>query len=477
MEAIPTNSPVGQTIKEAEHSAKGEGVANIIPISSLADTFFPRSWRVNGHLDASITKLVSLLEATHSYDLLTSQSIRLIPTEGLMSPLQKLMYQGLQHERYLHAPPENHDKAIRYPDIGQLQDIYGLCRAAAKTAFDAEYILPDYLSGMNCMNIALMALSKPHDLVLIIDPHHGGHESTPQMLSDLGRKYLFLPFDIERHVIDVTKLDSTLKPQLIYLNHSNTVYTHNLEGLKNSYPDAVILFDGSQVMGLIAGKAYPNPLLAGADVLIGSTHKSLNGPQKALSATNNIILHQLLEQKVRTYISNNHPAATAALAVCLIEANCFGINYAQRVLNNTRILANALTGARVKIYPNRLQKQPPDTQHLWIDCASMGWEAEEAVQALNKAGLVVNTLFLCGAGPKGAGAKGLRLGTTEVTRLGMGAKEMEIVAHGIASVLSRQVNSETVKNRMMALRSKYQNIKYCFETGEQLTNWFKQQVA
>ena len=50
---------------------------------------------------------------------------------------------------------------------------------------------------------------------------------------------------------------------------------------------ANIVFDGAHVLGLIAGGEFQDPLREGADVLIGSTHKSFFGPQGGLIVSNN----------------------------------------------------------------------------------------------------------------------------------------------------------------------------------------------
>ena len=418
-----------------------------------------------------------LFEQVHAYDLKTSKEIRLIPTEGLMSPMQKLMYLSFQHERYLHAPPENHDKAIRYPDIQELQAVYQLCREVAAEVLDAKHVLPDYLSGMNAMDIMLKALTRPGDLVLTVDSAHGGHECTPKILADLGRENRSLPFDLERHVIDAGRLDLSLSPALVYINHSNILYPHDLRAIKSAYPDAILVFDGSQIMGLIAGKTYPNPLADGADVLIGSTHKSLNGPQKALAATDSGGIRRILEDTNKVYVSNNHPADVAALAVCFIEAKEFGRQYARDLLANARYLADALIDCKVQLYPARAQIDLTSTQHVWIDCASMGWNAEAAVQVLYRAGIVVNTLYLGGGGPQKTGAKGLRLGTTELTRLGMGKQQMEAIAQSLASVLMGYSSPESVRQQMEGLRRPFQQVRYCYESPDDLESWFSKRLG
>ena len=60
---------------------------------------------------------------------------------------------------------------------------------------------------------------------------------------------------------------------------------------------------------------------------------------------------------------------------------------------------------------------------------------------------------------------GLRLGTTEVTRLGMHEAEMETIADFIARLLVEQAAPEDVIDDVVAFREPYQTLYYCFDHG------------
>lgn len=57
---------------------------------------------------------------------------------------------------------------------------------------------------------------------------------------------------------------------------------------------------------------------------------------------------------------------------------------------------------------------------------------------------------------------GLRLGVQELTRVGMGPREMEEVARLYARVLIHDESPETVRKHVAELKSEYQTIRYCF---------------
>jgi glycine hydroxymethyltransferase len=454
---------MGKDVAAESHQLSELYIQNAPRLASLLEPF--RTLPTGGARRANIDALGELLRNVGMYGDETSGTIRLVPTEGRESPLQKSMYASVQNERYLHAPPENSAKAIRYPDIGRLQRTYDICRTLGQELFCAKYFVPDFLSGMNVQLICLLAFTQADDLVLSIDPRHGGHESTSTNVRNLGRRSMFLPFDCDLHEVDCDRLDTTISPKLIYLDHSNALGASDTASIKRVYQNSILIADVSQVLAIVAAGLLPNPLLAGADLIVGSTHKSLNGPQKAIAATSDPSLHSRLKGYCSSLISSNHMGSVAALAVCLCEFAEFGRPYASQLVSNANAIANNLIGDGVPVYlpEKRKSGSVTSTQHVWIDCEQLGWNAETAVQALYKAGIVVNTLFLCRGGERRTGAKGLRLGTTEVTRLGMREGEMKLIAAHISSILTRKVQPEHVRPIIAALARKFCNVSFCFE--------------
>jgi len=64
---------------------------------------------------------------------------------------------------------------------------------------------------------------------------------------------------------------------------------------------------------------------------------------------------------------------------------------------------------------------------------------------------------------------GLRIGTTEVTRLGMGQAEMERVADLMASVLVEGRDPAEVKRQAIDLRGDFQEVQFCFASAQRAT--------
>ena len=85
----------------------------------------------------------------------------------------------------------------------------------------------------------------------------------------------------------------------------------------------------------------------------------------------------------------------------------------------------------------------------------------KAAHLLELAGIITNMNMLPGD-TKAMTPSGLRLGVQELTRVGMGPREMEEVARLYARVLIHDESPETVRKHVAELKSEYQTIRYCF---------------
>jgi glycine hydroxymethyltransferase len=90
----------------------------------------------------------------------------------------------------------------------------------------------------------------------------------------------------------------------------------------------------------------------------------------------------------------------------------------------------------------------------------------EVAQQLARANIITNKNLIPADKPEDWDhPSGLRLGTTEVTRLGMGETEMETIADFMADILVEQAIPEEVVDDVVAFREPYQTVYYCFDHG------------
>ena len=68
---------------------------------------------------------------------------------------------------------------------------------------------------------------------------------------------------------------------------------------------------------------------------------------------------------------------------------------------------------------------------------------------------------------------GLRMGTSEVTRLGMGKSEMVDIAGFFKKLLIEKKDPKKVKNEVAEFKKDFQEIKYCFQPESKAYEYLK----
>ena len=100
------------------------------------------------------------------------------------------------------------------------------------------------------------------------------------------------------------------------------------------------------------------------------------------------------------------------------------------------------------------------TRHGGIDSGA----GRDAAATLEEAGIITNMNMLPGD-TKAMTPSGLRLGTPELTRVGMGTDEMQDVARFFARTLLEGEDPSSVKRDVRDFKSEFQTVQYCFEPG------------
>jgi glycine hydroxymethyltransferase len=153
----------------------------------------------------------------------------------------------------------------------------------------------------------------------------------------------------------------------------------------------------------------------------------------------------------------NRVAALAAAAAELIE---FGREYMASIVANAQALAHALHTRGVPVLG--AHKGYTRTHQVIADVRGFGGGLDVA-HKLAEANIITNKNLLPDDQPGDWDRpSGLRIGTTEVTRLGMGAREMQAIAELISAVLVEHADPRTVKARAQDLRAGFQTVRYTF---------------
>jgi glycine hydroxymethyltransferase len=196
---------------------------------------------------------------------------------------------------------------------------------------------------------------------------------------------------------------------------------------------ATLMVDMAHFAGLVAGRVLTgdfNPV-AHAHIVTTTTHKTLRGPRGGL-----VLCQQALAETVDRgcplVLGGPLPHVMAAKAVALWEASQpeFAA-YAQKVVDNARVLAEALIAKGVRVATGGTEN------HLvLVDVRGFGLNGRQAEAALREANLTLNRNVIPNDTNGAWYTSGLRLGTPAMTTLGMGADEMREIAAVIQSVLA-----------------------------------------
>jgi len=375
------------------------------------------------------------------------QCLNLIPSENVMShAVRGLLASDLGH-RYT-------ARGRFYMGTRFIDDIEQYGEEIAKEVFGAETADLRPLSGHVADLIFIASFAKSNDVVMCVSPEDGGY---PGMWKD-GLAGLFslkaMPFPFSKHDMSIRVEEAKeairhVKPKIVIFGASLITFPHPVRELAEVAHEngACVGFDGSHVMGLIAGEHFQDPLKEGASALFGSTHKTLFGPQGGIILADKEHGEIMKAKIYPTFVDNAHWNRIAALTLALAEMKNFGKAYAEQVIRNAKTLAGALYDYG---FPVRCQHLGFTQSHqVLLDYG--GFELGRVIaEKLQDTNIIVDC--------------GVRIGTCEVTRRGM--KETEIL--GIAELIRRTVmdneQPENVKKEVARLSADFRKIEYCFES-------------
>jgi len=331
-----------------------------------------------------------------------------------------------------------------------IDEIQSITEALARELFNSKYADVRPISGHTADMVLLTALLKRGDKVMMVGEADGGYPGIAQNAFSrvYGIQVCEFPFNKRAFNIDASEAPSAIereRPALVLFGASLFLFPHPVGKLSGVCQriGARMAFDGSHVMGLIAGGEFQDPLREGADVLIGSTHKSFFGPQGGMILANDFV-EELKAAVHPAIVDNAHYNRIAALYVALSEMKRFGKRYANQVVRNSKALAKALDehGVKLKAKENGFTR----SHQVIVEIADME-EGIRKARRLEEANLIVDI--------------GIRIGTSEETRRGMREQEMEKIAELIARVWIANDDPAKIRKEVRKLRREFSSIQYC----------------
>jgi glycine hydroxymethyltransferase len=227
--------------------------------------------------------------------------------------------------------------------------------------------------------------------------------------------------------------------------------------------DIQIKYVAAHVGGLISGDTFQEPLREGVDTMTMSTHKTLFGPQGGLVLAFEKDAEAIKKATFPGLTSSHHIHHMAAKAVTFAEVLEFGKDYASQTIKNAKALAVTLNDLGFKVLGEK--KGFTQSHQTVVNVLDYG-DGGKIEADLEKANIIVNRQLI----PGDIKAKrhymhpgGIRLGTSEVTRLGMKEPEMEQIASFIKNVVVDNKDAKDTAKQIAEFRKNYQKVQYCFD--------------
>ncbi len=366
---------------------------------------------------------------------------------------------------------EGHIGAVNrwFAGTKHIDEIEALCVELLKQAFAANYADHRLVASMIGNMAVYSALTEPGDVIMSIPQPVGGHSSNRYdgPAGVRGLKIVDIPFDPVELEVDLDlfrKVAPLVRPKLVALGASMTLFPFPLQAMHDIVAEwgGTVFFDGAHQLGLVAGGQFQDPLREGAAVLTGSAGKTFSGPQSGIMVWNDPQLTEPLTHTIFPVLAATHQVnRVAALAVSAAEMIAYGRVYMAHIVRNAQALGAALAHRGIPVLA--AHRGYTMTHQVIANVREFGGGLEVA-QRLAQANIITNKNLIPGDQPADWDRPGgLRIGTIEITRLGMHEAEMETIADFIARILVEHASPEDVVDDVIAFREPYQTLYYNFD--------------
>jgi glycine hydroxymethyltransferase len=355
---------------------------------------------------------------------------------------------------------EGYPRKRYYGGCQYVDEVEDLALGRLNQLFGADHANVQPHSGAEANRAAYTALLEVGDTAMGMDLAQGGHLTHGLAVNFSGKLYRFVHYGVDREteLLDydaMAALAREHKPKVIVVGA--TAYPRIIDFARcREIADEVgayLLADIAHIAGLVAAGLHPSPV-SHAQVITSTTHKTLRGPRGAF-----ILCEEDLAQRIDRAVfpgtqGGPHMHSIAAKAVCFGEALRpeFG-EYQQRIVENARVLAEALQGHGLRIVSGGT-----DNHLLLVDVGAKGITGRDAQTALEAVGITVNKNTIPYDERPPMVGSGVRIGTPAVTSRGLGPDEMRRIAALIARILDNMEDEKVavaVRREVVELASSF----------------------
>ncbi len=352
-----------------------------------------------------------------------------------------------------------------------IDEVEALCVELLKKAFRCNYA-DHRLMGSMLGNLTIYhALTQPGDRVMTAAQPFGGHSSNRSdgPAGTRGVEIFDIPFNPETLEVDLDRFAEEaqrIRPKIVIMGMSMTLFPLPVREMAAIIAPwgGQFVYDGAHQAGLIAGGQFQDPLQEGAVILTGSAGKTFSGPQSGMILWNDSALTAPITEAIFPVLVATHQVnRVAALAVAAAEMLKYGSVYMAQIVKNARALAEALESRGI---PMLAAERGYTQSHQAIANVRQFGGGLNVAHKLAEANLITNKNLIPGDTPADWDRpSGLRIGTIEVTRLGLMEEDMATIADFFKRVLVDGESTDAVRRDVEAFRLPRQDFYYNFDHG------------
>jgi glycine hydroxymethyltransferase len=419
-----------------------------------------------------------VFDLIEKHDTWMQNTINLIASENVSSPAVRSAIVCDFRDRYAEGwPGERVYAGCKFIDEVELITI-----DLAKKLFNAPFADVRPISGVVANLAMYTAAMDTNERMLALSIAHGGHISHARKNlggtagAIRGHKVRNWVFNDEEFNIDVDASIDLIKKlqdkgdEIKFLLFGGSVFPfpHPVKEFRDIADEygMTIGYDSAHVSGLIAAGRFQDPLREGADMMTASTHKTMPGPQHGIILAQEEFAEPIKRASFPGLLSNHHLHNVAGLAVVLAELMEFGVEYMDQILKNAKALAQSLHERGWQVIAEH--KGFTESHVILVDVTETPMKDGRTVEEeLENANIVINRNLLPWDKKRGRDYKtpgGIRLGTSELTRLGMKESEMDAVAELMTRLVMKGEKTEKIAADASEFRKDFQKVHYAFDT-------------
>ncbi len=387
------------------------------------------------------------------------EHIELIASENIVSKAVLDAQGSIMTNKYAEGyPSKRYYGGCEFVDKAEV-----LAIERVKKLFNCKYANVQPHSGAQANGAVYLALLNPGDTILGMSLNSGGHLTHGAKVSISGKWLNSFHYEVDKesgliNYNEVEIIAKQHKPKLIIAGgsaYSRIIDFEKFREIANKV-NAYLMVDMAHFAGLVAGKAYPNPI-EHADIVTSTTHKVLRGARGGIILTN----RENLIKKINSAVFPGYQGGPlmhiiAAKAVCFQEALQESFKtYIRSVIENAKILSNTLKNNGFKIFSGGT-----DTHLMLVDLRPFNVTGKDAESSLGRANITCNKNGIPFDTEKMTITSGIRLGAQAATTRGFGLNEFRKVGELITKVVVG-LSKNSGDNSKIEKQAKEEVIKLC----------------